>query len=126
MDVVLLIARICLAAVFLISALHKAQYFDLAQEEFRKAKVPFSTSVLICVIVLHFLASISLITGVYATYSAYILAAFMLVVTFWVHDFWSRDGKERLAVSRDALANLAIFGGLLLAGVTGPGKYVLG
>lgn len=126
MDVVLLVARISLSVVFLASGIQKALYFEAAQKEFRGARVPFSTPVLVSVIALHLLASISLITGIYAHYSAMLLAAFMAVVTLWVHDFWNHSGEERLAISRDAMANLAIFGGLLLAGVVGPGKYVLG
>ena len=123
MDAILLIARVSLSAVFLTSAIHKARYFELAQHEFKNAKVPYPTGLLICVIALHFLASVGLITGVYFTFSAFALAAFMLIVTVWVHDFWNRKGEERLDASRDALANLAIFGGLLLAAAVGPGKY---
>ena len=126
MDAILLLARISLSVVFLVSGVHKAIYFAAAQEEFRNAKVPFHKPVLVCVIVLHLFASISMIIGVYTSYSAASLAVFMLIVTFWVHDFWNYRGAERLTVSREAIANLAIFGGLLLASVVGPGKYVLG
>ena len=125
MDSILLIARLSLSAVFLVSAFDKTVRFSAAKNEFRNAKVPFSNAVVVLVITLHWVCSLSLISGIYASYAAYALAAFILLATIWVHDFWTRTGSERVEVSRAALANLAIFGGLLLAGVIGPGEYVL-
>ncbi len=125
MDFLLLIARVSLSAVFLVSALDKTIRFSAAKTDFRNAKVPFSDAMTVLVIILHWLGSIALITGIYATWAANALAVFILLATVWVHQFWTKTGQERVDVSRAALANLAIFGGLLLAGATGPGKYVL-
>ena len=125
MDVIILIARLSLSAVFLVSAYDKTVRFKEAQAEFRAAKVPLPSLISVLVIVLHWLGSLALISGIYASYAAYVLAAFILLATIWVHKFWLKSGQERVDVTRAALANLAIFGGLLLSGVVGPGKYVL-
>ena len=124
-DAILLIARICLAVVFLYSGVHKALYFKLAQQEFRQAKIPQPDISLVLVIALHLMASLGLIAGIHAGLCASALAVFMVVVTLWVQDFWNQSGEMRLASSRAATANLAIFGGLLLAATFGPGKYIL-
>jgi len=51
-----------------------------------------------------------------------LLAAFTVVATVWVHDFWNMSGIDRLARSRIFVAHLAIVGGLLLLAVSGPGR----
>lgn len=126
-DTIILIARFCLSAVFLVSGIHKAIYFQAGQAEFRAVKLPFPDICLVLVIALHLLASVSLITGVYAVASASALAGFLIIVSGWVHDFWNKPaGEERVAASRDFLANLAILGGLLMVVAVGPGGHVIG
>ncbi len=126
MDLILLVARLSLSVVFLLSAFDKTTRFSAAQQEFRDAKVPLPDVSAIAVIVLHWICSLALISGVYASQAAMVLAVFILLATLWVHNFWTREGQERINVSRIAMANLAIFGGLLLAAATGPGQYVIG
>ena len=114
MDIVLLVARIFISVVFLFSGIHKSLYFEAGQQEFRAAKIPLPDVCLVMVIALHLIASICLIIGFCAQLSALALAAFTVVVTLWVHDFWNRSGEQRLNGARDATANLAIIGGLLM------------
>ena len=123
---ILLAARLCLAAVFLVSGIHKAFWFGMAVEEFKGAKAPFVGLTLPLTILLHLIAPLCLITGVFVTEAALALAAFTVVATLWVHRFWAMSGPEKLARSRIAMAHLAVTGGLLLLAVTGPGKWVLG
>ena len=126
-DLIVLIARIFLGAVFLISGIDKTIFFGEAREEFRKAKLPYPDACLFAVIPLHFFASLGIILGVYTQLSAFLLAGFMLCVTLWVHDFWNRPTRQaKLESSRLALANYAILGGLLMLAASGPGAYVLG
>ena len=121
---VLLLARCCLAAVFLVSGVHKALYYEKAHEEFQLAAVPAIGILLPLTILLHLIASAGLISGVYAQESALLLALFTVVATVKVHCFWRMPGAERLLHSRVALSNLAIVGGLLLLAATGPGRLV--
>lgn len=122
---VLLIARICLAMVYLVSGVHKGIYFSKAVAEFRQAAIPFLHISLISTIILHLLASLALISGVFARESAVLLAVFTLLATIKVHDFWNLSGNERLMQSRIALDHLGLIGGLLLLAIVGPGKLVL-
>lgn len=125
MDIVLLVARIFISIVFLFSGIHKSLYFEAGRQEFRAAKIPLPDICLVMVIALHLIASVCLIIGFYAQLSALALAAFTVIVTLWVHDFWNRSGEQRLNGARDATANLAIIGGLLMVVAVGPGSYVL-
>lgn len=76
-------------------------------------------------VVLHLLASVGLLTGVWLREAALALAVFTVIATLKAHDFWNMNGEERLNRSRVALANLAIVGGLVLLATVGGGRFVL-
>ena len=121
----ILLARICLGMVFFVSGVHKAIWFDKAVEEFTNAGFPllrFSVSATIC---LHLWASFALFTGILVTEFAAALIVFLILASYKAHAFWKQAGDERLIASRNALANLAMIGGLVLLGVTGPGNFTL-
>ena len=121
----ILLARLCLAAVFLVSGVHKALYYRKAMHEFHRAGIALVGLTLPLTIVLHVLASLAIIMGAYVGEAALLLALFTLVATLQVHRFWSAAGEERLEQSRIALAHFAIIGGLVMLAVTGPGRFVL-
>jgi putative oxidoreductase len=124
-SVLVLIARAFLSVVFLVSGIHKALWYTKAVEEFKKAAVPLIQFTLPATIVLHLVASISILSGVFVMEAALSLAVFTLAATLWVFPFWRSSGSARLEQSRIALANLGVAGGLLILVATGPGQYVL-
>ncbi len=120
-----LLARICLSTLFLVSGIHKSFWFSRAVEEFTESSVPMVRVTLPLVIALHLLGSMCILVGVYVTPAALLLAVFLIGATLLVHTFWSSQPPESLIQSRNATANLAVIGGLLLLVATGPGKYTL-
>jgi putative oxidoreductase len=125
LSVTLLVARISLAAVFLISAIHKASNYTASVTEFKEADVPLVVFFLPLTIFLHLAASIAIVIGLFVPEAALALALFTVVATVKVHQFWLMSGDARIVSSRVFLANMAVFGGLLLVAVTGPGSYVI-
>jgi putative oxidoreductase len=121
----ILFARLCLASVFLISAIHKAFWYQKAVDEFRGVGVPLVALSLPITIALHFFGSLSLIVGMLVTEFSLALAVFTLIVSFQVHCFWRMSGDERLERSRVFEANIAVVGGLVLLAAVGPGGIVL-
>jgi putative oxidoreductase len=121
----ILAARVCLASVFVVSGVHKGIWYRKAVAEFRDAGVPAIGFFLPFTVVLHVVAPIGLVTGIYAREAALALAAFTIVATVKVHCFWRMEGAERLARSRIALAHLAVVGGLIMVAAAGPGNLVL-
>jgi len=120
---VLLVARCCLAAIFIVSGIHKGAWYPKAVEEWRQVGVPGFTLPL--TILLHIAGSLALISGLYAREVAIVLAVFVLMATILVHNFWAMKGVEKLIHSRAALANLGVIGGLMLLAAVGPGNLIL-
>jgi putative oxidoreductase len=120
-----LLARICLAGVFLVSGVHKAVWYQKAVAEFQMARVPVIAWFLPLTIGLHLLGGMALVAGLYTREAALALAIFTLAATIRVHCFWRMSGQQRLERSRIAMGNLAIVGGLILLAAAGPGHLVL-
>ena len=116
---ILAAGRICLAMPFLVSGIHKLGWYRKAVAEFRVDGVPLIGVTLPATIVLHLAGSICLIAGVFVTEVAILLALFTLAATIQVHHFWTMQGEQRLVISRFAMANLAVVGGLLVLAVIG-------
>jgi uncharacterized membrane protein YphA (DoxX/SURF4 family) len=121
----MLVARISIAAVFLVSGLHKAIWYRKAVAEFQHDNIPLIWLTLPGTIVLHLVASILLIVGYRTQEAALVLAVFTVVATLKVHAYWRLPEEQQLGRSRITTANLAIIGGLLLLLAVGPGEIAL-
>ena len=119
-----LVGRIFLALVYLVSGIHKGIWYRKALVEFQQVPIPFVRVAVIGTVVLHIVAPVCLILGIFVRESALALAIFTALATFKAHDFWTLSGTDRLDQSRIALAHVAIIGGLLLLAAAGPGRFV--
>lgn len=125
MSWMILVGRLCLATVFIVSGIHKSIWHDKAVQEFSDAGVPAIGLLLPLTILLHLVAPLALVLGVYAREAALALAVFTVIATVKVHCFWRMEGMERLARSRIAMAHLAVVGGLIVLAAVGPGRLVI-
>ena len=113
----LALGRICLAMPFLVSGIHKLGWYRKALDEFKTYGAPLIAVTLPATIVLHLAGSICLVAGVFVAEAAGFLALFTVMATIKVHHFWTMQGEQRLIISRVALANLGVTGGLLMVAV---------
>jgi putative oxidoreductase len=114
MDWVFLIARILIAIVFLMSALKYhfggagIRYAESYRAPFPRLLVPFSGLVIA-------VAAAALAAGAWADVAALVLAAFLLVVSYFMHPFWKEpDPQTKLGQQVHFLKNLGLVGGLLV------------
>ena len=124
-NIVMLLARVLLALVFLLSGIHKGIWYQKAVGEFQRDKIPAIWLTLPATIGLHLIASICLILGYQTREAALALAIFTVVATLKVHAYWRLPTSEQLGRSRIFTANLAIIGGLLMLVAVGGGKFAL-
>ncbi len=129
-QVVPLVARICLVAMFPFSAADKVWHWRNSIAQIETAGLPGAPVLLVAAIVVEALTPVGIVFDIYARTAAAILAGFCLVTAFLYHPFWRyRD----LASARDDsvgrehfwqfLKNFGLIGGLLLVvagGLTMP------
>jgi putative oxidoreductase len=124
-NILILLARVLLALVFLLSGIHKGIWYQKAAGEFQRDNIPAIWLTLPATIGLHLIASTCLILGYQTREAALVLAIFTVVATLKVHAYWRLPASEQLSRSRIFTANLAIIGGLLMLVAVGGGKFAL-
>ncbi|PSO61697.1 MAG: DoxX family protein [Cyanobacteria bacterium QH_6_48_35] len=112
-----LVARICLSAIFLRSAIISGILnFSSTQQMIAGQGLPVPALLLAGNIVLQIIGGISLVLGYKARWGAIILILFLIPTTLVFHPFWSNPA-ETIAF----LKNLGLIGGLLLVTYVGAG-----
>jgi putative oxidoreductase len=130
-DVVSLISRVLLSAVFIVYGWFKLvdvasitnnpgtkRFMDLIA-----AGTPTPTWLGYLIAVIEFFGGIALLLGIKTRWLAWLFVAWLIVVTWFGHPFWGMEGQPRGANMANFYKNLAIMGGYLLLAVTGGGRY---
>ncbi len=124
-DFLMLLARVCLSAVYLYSGVDKLMCWDDGLKFCLEFKMPQPKSVLAVTAVIHVIGGLMVLFGFYARIGAVILLLFTVVATYWVHNPLGRTGDDFRREMTISLEHLAIIGGLLLLAVVGPGGLAL-
>jgi len=126
-DVVILIGRILLSMIFVGSgsAGHMMQTEGTASYAESRG-VPNSKLLTQISGILIFAAGLGVIFGVWADLAALGMAAYSLIVAFWVHHFWTdEDPMVQQSEMSMFMKNLSIAGGFLMIVSLGGGAYTL-
>ncbi|MBM4021731.1 MAG: DoxX family protein [Planctomycetes bacterium] len=120
-----LLARLLIAAIFLMSAVgNKIPQFQQTAEYMASEGVPNPKFALFGAIGLLLLGSLSLIAGAWTRFGAIFLFVFLCAATFYFHDFWRfSDAAQRQLQTIQFMKNLAICGGLLSLMAFGGGLW---
>jgi putative oxidoreductase len=124
-NLVLLVGRIALAAIFLISGIGKILDFSSTQEYMRSHGLSTATAILlIAAIVFELVGGLSVVLGVKARFGAMLLFVFIAVASYHFHDFWNiaADQPDNRNQMIHFLKNVSIMGGLLMIVGFGPGR----
>jgi uncharacterized membrane protein YphA (DoxX/SURF4 family) len=109
-----LIARLCLAAVFLYSAVDKLWHWRSSIEEVKSDGLPWPAAFAGATVFTQLVGGFLVATGFFAWLGALLLAGFTIAATLLGHRFWLRRGTEFRHELTTSLEHVAIVGGLLL------------
>jgi len=124
-DVVILLARILLMALFVISGWSKLTDFagTVAYMEYLKTPMPSVAAGI--AVAMEVGVGIALLAGVWVRPLSLALAIFVAGAALIGHPFWSMIGAERALNLTHFLKDMSIMGGLLLLAITGGGRFAL-
>jgi putative oxidoreductase len=109
-----LIARLCLAAVFLYSGFDKLWHWQSSVEEVKGDGLPWPAAFAGATVFTQLVGGCLVATGLLAWLGALLLAGFTAAATVIGHRFWLRRGAELRHELTTSLEHVAIVGGLLL------------
>jgi len=120
MELIPLIARICLATIFLRSGFGKLQDPAGTQQLMASMSIPFPLLMLVGSILFELVGALSVLLGYRTRWGAIALIIFMIPTTLIFHTKFG----DPMQITQ-FLKNLAIIGGLLMLIYAGPGRLSL-
>jgi putative oxidoreductase len=121
----LVLGRFLLSTIFLLSGVMKLMHWreTAAQMESEgMVAVPFF---LCMAAATEIIGGLLVLVGYKASWSAVVLAAFLVPVTLTMHHFWTYEGEAMANQMQHFLKNLAIIGGLLTLAASGAGRFAI-
>ncbi len=123
------IARVCLVAMFPLSAMDKVWHWKNAVAQTRQSGLPGAVPMLVAAIVVEAVTPVLIVAGLWDRAAAFLLAGFCVVTAFLYHPFWaypdfwsaSDDSKAREHFWQ-FLKNFGLVGGLILVMFAGQLK----
>ncbi len=127
LGVTMLAGRVMLATIFLMSALgNKIPKFQDVAGYMARAGVPLPKLMLAGAILFLIAGAVSLILGFKARVGAALLLVFLVLATYFFHDFWTfTDPQEQQKQMIQFMKNLALMGAMLTIIANGAGPMSL-
>lgn len=122
-----LLGRIMIAAMFLLTTvIGDIPHFSDTAAAMGAAGVPLPTVMLIGAIVFKLAGGLSVAVGYRARIGATLLLVFLLLATYFFHDFWTlEDPQARQMQMLQLMKNASMMGAMLLIIAHGPGLMSL-
>jgi putative oxidoreductase len=118
----LLLARIFIAALFLVAGTRKVLGYAATVGYFTKLGFPAADAFAVIAIVIELGAGLMLVAGWRTRWAAWVLIVFVAVATAMAHRFWQFDAAQQANQLNHLLKNIAVIGGLLYVVSFGPGR----
>ncbi|MFN7873832.1 MAG: DoxX family protein [Pirellula sp.] len=119
-----LIGRIMIATIYLMSAVgNKIPNFTGVASYMASEGVPMPSLMLIGGIAFLITGSISVITGYKAKFGAGLLLVFLILATYFFHDFWNFEGEARQQQMIQFMKNLSLMGTMVFLMANGGGLF---
>ena len=116
-----LIARICLAAIFLGSAFGKVTDISGTVAQMQGAGIPMPNTLVFGAIAFLAVGGVSVVLGWFTRVGTALLMIFLAMATYYFHAFWRVPEEQFMTQMIAFQKNLGLFGGLLFLFANGPG-----
>ncbi|MFO0919333.1 MAG: DoxX family protein [Planctomycetaceae bacterium] len=118
--------RVLIALIFLMSAVgNKIPNFQGVAGYMASEGVPAPQVMLAGAIVFLIAGSASVILGFQTRIGAGLLLVFLILATYYFHDFWTMEGQDREMQMIQFLKNLSLMGTMVFLIANGPGAWSL-
>lgn len=124
-DVILLLGRVALGAIFLKSGLQKLLALSAFAASLGQRGIPQSGIWAVIAVTVEFFGGIVIVTGMRTREASLLMILFVIVATGLSHRFWEFADAARRAQESQFFKNLSIIGGFLLLFVSGGGRFSL-
>jgi putative oxidoreductase len=121
-DVVLLVARVLLAALFVLFGWSKLTGFSGTVGYMASVGAPMPMLSAVIAVVMEFVVGLLIVAGFYTRPLAVLLAIYTIGTALIAHHFWTMTGPEQMENMINFYKNVSIAGGLLALSITGPGR----
>jgi putative oxidoreductase len=122
-DAVILVARLLLAALFLIFGWRKLTDYSGTVSRMAQDGARFPALATPVSIFMELPVAFALAVGAFTRPSAVLLALYTLGTALIAHRYWAMTGPNKVDSLESFYKNLSIVGGFLLLFITGAGKY---
>jgi len=123
-DLFNVIARICIATIFLHEALDSIEHYYHTKETMTNYGILWNQDFLLrSTIGILILGGSLLIIGYKVKFASFLLMSYLIPVTFIVYSFWNDDLSVRPIHQLHFMHNIAIVGGLIMVYLYGSGKW---
>ncbi len=121
-----LLSRLMIATIFLMSAVgNKIPKFNDVAGYMASEGVPLPHVALAGAIVFLIVGSLSVIAGFKIRFGAALLLVFLVLATYFFHDFWNFEGQEQQMQMIQFMKNLSLMGTMVFLMANGAGGMSL-
>ena len=123
-DILDLLARVCLAFIFLYEAYDSIFYFQETKAKMATYGLTWNPNfLLVSAIVILLLGGTLLLIGYRTSFGVFLLMLYWIPLTLVIHSFWNDPEPEKRLQAILFMKNIAILGGLLMVYVNDSGRY---
>jgi putative oxidoreductase len=122
-DEVILVARLFLAALFVIFGWRKLRDYSGTVSQMVQDGLPMPALATLVAIFMELPVAFAVAVGALTRASAILLVFYTLAASLIEHRFWTMTGADRVSSMENFCKNLGIVGGFLLLFITGAGNY---
>ena len=124
-DLVLLVARIAMSALFIPGGLRKLMDLGAFAAMLHKQGVPAADVLAPVGACVEFLGGIAILVGIQLRIATLLMIVFTVIASFIAHRFWELEAPARQMQQTQFFKNLAIVGGFFALWAAGAGRYAV-